>query len=176
MVKPSLVALSLGFLLAGCSERVSAPAPVTSRPASVAPAAPTVAAVTAVESSVPDVSYSYNPVGKPDPFRDTRDSACCMPTPPPACNGPLCGYELDQLKLSGVISGLANPVAVIESPQGKSYRVYRGSKVGRNGGVVKQVLRDALVVAEITQDGQGRALEHETVIRMQPDLPMTLEE
>jgi hypothetical protein len=41
---------------------------------------------------------------------------------------------------------------------------------------VPQVLRDSLAVAEVTQDGQGRSFEHETVIRMQPDLPMMLEE
>jgi type IV pilus assembly protein PilP len=173
-VKPSLVALSLGFLLSGCADRAPTPAPVAARPAAVT-AAPTVAAVSVAESSAPQEAYSYSPVGKPDPFKDPRDSACCMP-PPAHCTGPLCGYELEQLKLSGVISGLANPVAVIESPQGKSYRVYRGSKVGRNGGVVKQVRRDSLVVAEVMHDGQGRAFEHETVIRMQPDLPMTLEE
>ncbi len=174
-MKPSLVALSLGFLLSGCSDRAPAPAPDASRPATVT-ATPTVAAVPAAERSTPQDAYSYNPVGKPDPFRDPRDSDCCAPPPPTDCSGPLCGYELEQLKLSGIISGLANPVAVIESPQGKSYRVYRGSKVGRNGGVVKQVRRDSLVVAEVMRDGQGRSFEHETVIRMQPDLPMTLEE
>ena len=175
MVKPSLVALSLGFLLAGCSDRAPAPTPAASRPAAVA-AAPTVAAVPTQESAEPEPAYSYNPVGKPDPFRDPLDSACCMPPPLPSCTEPLCRYDLEQLKLSGVISGLANPVAVVESPQGKSYRIYRGSKVGKNGGVVKQVLRDSLVVAEVTQDGQGRSYAHETVIRMQPDLPMTLED
>jgi Tfp pilus assembly protein PilP len=67
-------------------------------------------------------------------------------------------------------------VAVIEGPQGKSYRVYRGTQVGRNGGVVKQVLRDAIVVAEIAQDGQGKSREFETILRMKADLPVDLGE
>lgn len=175
MVKPSLVALSLGLLLTGCSDRAPAPPPVASRPAAVT-AAPTLAAAPERERSEPQASYSYNPVGKPDPFRSPLDSVCCAPPPLPSCNEPLCRYELEQLKLSGIISGLANPVAVVESPQGKSYRIYQGSKVGRNGGVVKQVRRDSLVVAEITRDDQGRIYEHETILRMPPDLPMTLEE
>jgi len=175
MVKPSFVALSLGLLLAGCSDRTPAPAPLASRPAPVA-TAPTLAAAPASAHAEPQAAYSYTPVGKPDPFRNPLDSACCAPPPPTSCNEPLCHFELKQLKLSGVISGLANPVAVVESPQGKSYRIYQGSKVGRNGGVVKQVRRDSLVVAEITRDDQGRTYEHETIIRMPPDLPMALEE
>ena len=67
-------------------------------------------------------------------------------------------------------------MAVIESPKGKGYQVYRGSKLGRNGGVVKQVLRDAIVVAEVWRDGTGIPREQETVLRVQPDLPLTLDE
>jgi type IV pilus assembly protein PilP len=175
MVKTSLVALSLGLLLAGCSDRAPAPVPVASRPAAVA-AAPTLAAAPESERVEPQASYSYNPVGKPDPFRNPLNDICCELPPPSLCNEPLCRYELEQLKLSGVISGLANPVAVVESPQGKSYSIYQGSKVGRNGGVVKQVLRDSLVVAEAIQDDQGRTSVHETILRMPSDPPVALEE
>lgn len=174
-MKPTLVALSLGLLLAGCSDRASAPAPVASRPAAVA-ATPTLAAVPTQENTEAPVPYSYSPVGKRDPFRDTRGSFCCEPPPPGLCLEPLCRYELEQLKLSGVVSGLANPVAVVESPHGKSYWIYQGSKVGKNGGVVKQVRRDSLVVAEIIRDDQGHAYEHETILRMPSDPPMTVEE
>lgn len=171
MLKPSLAALSLGFLLSGCTAQAPAPAPAAPRPAAMA-AAPSVATAPAEEPSTPEVSYSYNPVGKRDPFRDRRDTPCCAPAPAPAsCNEPLCHYELEQLKLSGVISGLANPVAVIEGPQGTSYQVHRGSKVGRNGGVVKQVLRGAIVVAEVTRDEQGRSYEYETILSVPSDLP-----
>ena len=124
---------------------------------------------------MPEAAYSYNPVGKHDPFRPPLDTACCI-SPPIACEGPLCGYSLDELKLSGVISGLSNPVAVIENPKGKAFHIHRGSKVGRNGGVVKQVLRDAIVVAEIARDSQGLPHEYETVLRVQPDLPVSLGE
>jgi len=178
MLKPALVGLSLGVLLSGCSTQAPEPvrSPVASRPAAVAPA-PTAVEPTQ-EASEPAVLYSYNPVGKHDPFRNPLEnpSDCCLPPVVVACDGPLCGYSLDELKLSGVISGMANPVAVIEGPQGKSYRVYRGSKVGRNGGVVKQVLRDAIVVAEIAQDGQGKSREFETILRMKADLPVDLGE
>lgn len=177
MLKPSLVVLSVGVLLSGCSTRAPepVPSPVASQPAAVAPA-PTATVAAAPAASETEVPYSYNPVGKHDPFRDPRDTACCLPPVPIDCSGLLCQYDLDQLKLSGVVSGMANPVAVIEVPQGRSFQVSRGTKVGRNGGVVKRVLRDSIVVAEFAQDGQGLRREYETILRMQPDLPVSLGE
>jgi type IV pilus assembly protein PilP len=140
--------------------------------------APTATAELAEGAPVPEVSYSYNPVAKRDPFRNPFNpwTACCLPEIIIDCNGPLCVYNLEELKVSGVISGTANPVAVVEGPQGRSYSVYQGSKVGRNGGVVKRVLRDSIVVAEIVRDGQGVSHEYETVLRVKTDPPMALSE
>jgi type IV pilus assembly protein PilP len=176
MMKLSLVAVSLGVLLAGCSTRAPEPppSPAAARPSATAHAA-TVTPASTTEDSVPEVAYSYNPVGRRDPFRSPLGTSCCLP-PPIDCKGPLCGYSLDELKLSGVISGLSNPVAVIENPTGKAFHIHRGSQVGRNGGVVKQVLRDAIIVAEIARDSQGLPHEYETVLRVQPDLPLSLGE
>jgi type IV pilus assembly protein PilP len=177
MLKSSLAVLSVGVLLSGCSTQAPEPPAV---PAAPPPPAVIAAATPPSAPAAPpelEASYSYSPVGKPDPFRSRMGGeACCLPPTPPACEGPLCRYSLDEFKLAGVISGTANPVAVLESPKGKGYQVYRGSKVGRNGGVVKQVLRDAIVVAEVWRDGTGTAHEQETIIRLQPDLPVTLDE
>jgi type IV pilus assembly protein PilP len=171
-MKPSLAALAFGVLLFGCAQR----APESSRPpsvprvlSSVPTPAPTVTAMAA-----PAASYAYVPVGKRDPFRVGFE----LPPAPPAprhCDEPLCRYSLDELKLTGIVSGMGSPVAVLESPKGKGYSVYRGSKVGRNG-VVKQVLRDAVVVVESWPDPRGVARQEEIVLRMRPDAPLVLDE
>jgi type IV pilus assembly protein PilP len=130
-------------------------------------------AVTAPPAPIP--SYTYSPAGKRDPFRVDFE----LPPPSPAprnCDEPLCRYSLDELKLTGVISGMGNPVAVIESPRGKGYSVYRGSRLGKYGGIVTQVRRDAVVVVESWPDGQGHSREEETVLRMREDAPLTLGE
>lgn len=166
-MKLSLAALSFGMLLSGCSTQTPAP----QAPAAVAQPV-TVAPVLSTEASEPELAYSYVPI-KRDPFSVPQH------TPPPVtpvCEGPLCGYSLGELKLAGVISGTGNPVAVIESPRGKGYSVYQGSKVGKRGGVVKQVLRDSIVVAEYWQDGQGLMHEEQTILRVKPDLPIALDE
>jgi Tfp pilus assembly protein PilP len=166
-MKSSLAALSFGVLLSGCSTQLPQP---PARP--VAPAPVAVAPAPAAQVSEPEVAYSYMPI-KRDPFVPVIHNG---PPPLPACEGPLCRYSLDELKLAGVISGTSHPVAVLESPLGKGYSVYQGSKVGKNGGVVKQVLRDSIVVAEFWHDGQGLMREEEIILRVKPDMPVTLDE
>ncbi|MFL5356455.1 pilus assembly protein PilP [Archangium sp.] len=175
-MKPSLAALAFGVLFSGCSARAPepAPAPVSARPLAVAPAP----AHEPIARSDPIATYSYNPIGRRDPFRFE-----IAPTPEPVslegCDEtlePLCRYTLDELKLTGIVSGMGNPVAVLESPRGKGYSVYRGSRIGKHGGVVKQVLRDAVVVVESWPDAQGLARREETVLRMRADAPLELGE
>jgi Tfp pilus assembly protein PilP len=169
-MKPSLTAaVAAVVLLSGCSTRApEAPLRVTPP----GPAAP-VAAVSGVSEAPPAPAYAYVPFNKRDPFRPVSER---LPAPVVACDQPLCRYALDELKLAGIISGTSRPVAVLESPKGKGYPVYSGTRVGKHGGVVKRVLRDAIVVAEYwpTPDGQLRASE--VVLRVSPEAPLALEE
>jgi type IV pilus assembly protein PilP len=122
----------------------------------------------------PLATYAYVPAGKRDPFRVDIELTP-TPPPPPNCDGPLCRYSLDELKLTGIISGMGNPVAVLESPRGKGYSVYRGSRVGRYG-VVKQVLRDGVVVLQSWPAGNGPTRQEEVVLRMRAEAPLVLDE
>ena len=73
-------------------------------------------------------------------------------TPPPnqptACSEPLCQWDIDQLKLVAVVSGDANPLAMVEDPMGRGHIVRRNTRMGRQGGKVTQILRDEVVVTE----------------------------
>lgn len=167
-MKPSLAVLTAVALLSACAPRpAEAPARVVPRVPSPAPVAPVL-----VASAPGPASYQYVPSGKRDPFHHEA-----VFTPPPSrCQRPLCRYSLDELKLTGVISGLARPVAVLESPQGRGYPVSAGSPVGNRGGTVKQVLRDAVVVAELWPDAEGHVRASEVVLRLRPDAPLVLDE
>jgi len=173
-MKPSLAALAFGVLLSGCSERMPEPSRLVAapRPAAPAPApAPTLAARQDALSR-----YTYIPAGKRDPFRTELELPLPPPLPSLSCDEPLCRFNLEELKLTGIVSGMGNPVAVLESPRGKGYSVYRGSKVGKYGGVVKQVTRDTVVVVQSWPDPQGRARQEEIVLRMRADEPLNLGE
>jgi type IV pilus assembly protein PilP len=111
------------------------------------------AGVAAFGSNVP---YMYNPVGKRDPFRSPDEGQRGPKESDVSCNEPLCGFDLDQLQLVAVVSGDANPVAMVEDGARVGYLVHRNSRVGKQGGKVTQIQRDCVVVTEYFQTPDGK--------------------
>jgi type IV pilus assembly protein PilP len=161
-VKPAFLIRALGasalvVALAGCGNEAppaAAPAPVAPRPAAKAAeaAAPPVAAV----------AYMYNPVGKRDPFRGiymveggTRRNE--ERAEAEVCSEPLCRFDLNDLAVVAVVSGDANPLAMVEDKTGVGHIVRRNTKIGRQGGKVTQILRDCIVVTSFVSGPDGKA-------------------
>jgi type IV pilus assembly protein PilP len=149
-------------LVAACEDSKPAPAPAPKPKAKPAPVAeaPAVSAdggTVAAEAAAPYV-YAYNPVAKRDPYRVLFENAPDRKEgdPVPTCTEPLCQFDLDQLTLVAVISGDANPVAMLEDAAQVGHIVRRNTKVGKQGGKVTQILRDCIVITEYftTPDGK----------------------
>jgi type IV pilus assembly protein PilP len=114
-----------------------------------------------VPSTVEAYIYSYSSLGKRDPFRaPTLDTPGGKPIDginKEACDEPLCQMDIDELRLVAVVSGDANPVAMVEDRGGVGHVVRRNTKIGRQGGKVTAVLRDCLVVTSFVVGSDGRA-------------------
>src|SRR5205823_6386010 len=96
-----------------------------------------------------NVPYLYNPVGKRDPFRNMLEEGPrggTSGTGEGICGEPLCSFDIDQLTLVAVVSGDANPVAMVEDPAHVGHVVRRNSRMGKQGGKVTQIQRDCVVV------------------------------
>jgi len=122
-------------------------------------------------------AYSYTPIGKRDPFRsffDTFEPAAPTVRRETEC-GPLCQWELDQLKLVAIVSGVASPLAMLEDPEGRGHMVRRGSYIGKRDGKVSEIHRDRVVVTELLRNQQGQVLPIKTEIPLRteksPDAP-----
>lgn len=156
--------------LAACEEAPPPPPPP-------APAAAPAAAVAAPEPEAPVAAqapapyvYTYNPVGKRDPFRSPLEELGPNPNPGPVttCTEPLCAFDLDQLKLVAVVTGDANPVAMVEDPAGRGHIVRRNTRMGRQGGKVTQILRDSVTVTEVFS-GSGEIIKNPVTLQLKPD-------
>jgi type IV pilus assembly protein PilP len=148
---------ALGLLLAlasACGGSGSAPPPAPVKAAVAKPPPPPEPA------AAPAPTYAYNPVGKRDPFRSPEaEPAAQAALANATCTEPLCRFDIDQLTLVAVVSGDANPVAMVQDPQGRGYFVRRNTRVGRQGGKVTQIMSDAVVITEYftTPDGKTTA-------------------
>ncbi len=91
------------------------------------------------------LEYSYNPIGKRDPFKESSGSSQLVQV---GGGGPLTVYEIDQMKLVAVIWGISEPRGMVVLPDGKSYIVKRNSPIGRHFGKVARITPTALIVEE----------------------------
>lgn len=165
-MSPRLLALALALAVAGCGAP-KRPAPAPAAAAAAKPAAPVPAATTATPSARPtEPEYSYSSIGKRDPFRSYLSEMAQEATFAPTCPTPLGRYDIEQLKLVAVITGLEDPVAMVEAPTGVGYTIRRGACIGKNGGVVAAVRTGEVVVSEWAVRADGSRDATETVIRL----------
>jgi type IV pilus assembly protein PilP len=171
MSRRLLPALALAAL-AACGEPKPPPRPAAA-PAAAAKAAPAAAA----PAKGPEAEVAYSSVGKRDPFKsfiaDLRASTGPVVT---RCNTPLGRFELDQLRLVAIITGLADPLAMVEAPTGVGYTLRKGACVGKNGGVVTSIRSDEVVVAEWAVKADGTREKTQTALRLPREQSLNLEE
>ena len=155
------------FLLSSCGGGTAPPpppAPKAKTPVAEAKKAEPVQVAQNVEkkevTKKEELEFSYNPVGKADPFKPfiqvapekLRKSAFLTP---------LQKYDISQLKLVAIITIPEGNVALVEDQQGRGYFLKRGIAIGRHEGKVKAILRDRVIIEEAYSDVLGQAKVNE---------------
>jgi type IV pilus assembly protein PilP len=167
--------LALGLVGLSCGSKPRPTPPVVAAPA--APAQPAVAEAPADATKKPaEPEWSYSSVGKRDPFRSFMTGPGRQGPERPTCPTPLGKFELEQLKLVAVITGLEDPVAMVEAPNGVGYAVRRGACIGKNGGTVAAVRTGEVVVAEWAIRADGTRDRTQTVLSLPKKEALNLEE
>ena len=175
MTRLLLVATVLAAVTAaGCGEKKPAPRPVPKAPPAAGPVA-VKAEAQALEPAAPE--WSYSSIGKRDPFKsfladvETAGSGVIS-----RCTTPLGRFELDQLRLVAVVTGLDDPVAMVEAPNGIGYSLRRGACVGRNGGTVAAVRSGEVVVSEWVTRADGARDKTQTILKLPKQASLNIEE
>ncbi len=120
--------------------------------------------IVAAEPPPPPVYAHHEPPCRRDPFRPfTIDLG---PGDRRALT-PLQRYELQELRVTGVVLGLEQPRAALEDSTGKGFIVTPGTLVGRNQGVITAILRRQVVVEERSLDLSGREHWKQVVLQME---------
>lgn len=144
--------------LVGCSdEPASAPQPQVRKVNK--PPAKQVPAPEVKEEEEKEAEFVYVTEGRRDPFVPlSRIRRPLAASAEPAT--PLQSYDLGQFRLAGVIVGKGASKAMVIAPDGKSYILSKGVKIGKNSGVVISINSDAVVVEEKYYDFSGNVIEN----------------
>jgi type IV pilus assembly protein PilP len=172
----TLLLLSATLAAAGCGDAKPPPRPPTTAARPAASAAPAAGAAEA-PSKPAEPEWAYSSVGKRDPFRSflaemTQETG----TLTTRCATPLGRFEVEQLKLKAVVTGLEDPVAMVEAPNGVGYTIRRGACIGKNGGTVSAVRSGEVIVSEWTVRADGTRDSTQTVLRLPREAELNLEE
>jgi len=111
-----------------------------------------------------EAEYSYNPAGKPDPFRPFIQLISARGSSGTAPMTPLQKYDISQLKLVAIISSPGGNIALVEDVAGKGYFLKKGTWIGKNDGKVTKILKDKVIVEEVYQDIFGQTKTNEVSI------------
>ncbi len=146
------------FLVGGCGGGTPAPSlPTKAKSLSVEKnkEGPAKVAEKKEPEKMEEAEYSYNPAGKPDPFKPfiqlaSRGGSRTAPATP------LQKFDISQLKLVAIITTSEGNIALVEDATGKGYFLKKGTWVGRNDGKVTKILKDTVIIQEVYQDIFGQ--------------------
>lgn len=106
-------------------------------------------------------------VGLRDPFRPFN--LALRPRVVETPKTPLEQYDVGALKLVAVIYDTQNPKAMVEDDTGLGYTISIGTRIGNQGGTVKVIDPDRVVIEEEFVDFYGEKKKTEIVLRLKPE-------
>ncbi len=126
--------------------------PLTGSAANATPAAMTTQIQTPITTSPID-NYSYNPLGKPDPFRPfvTVDVAVAKKQvlkKAEVSMFPLQRADAEKYRIVGIAGDKDHRVAICEDTAKKFYTLYKGTRIGLYNGKVIEIMADRVIIEE----------------------------
>jgi type IV pilus assembly protein PilP len=174
--------LILGMVIvtvfSGCGEQAPLEETTPEKIEKTEPPAPQAAveeqAVVEAEAVPTPPGYEYDPTGRREPFEPLikdvipEDEDPILPPDPEEQRMPLQKFEVNQLKITGIVMGSFGDYARVIAPDGKSYTVNVGTLVGTHEGEVNSITDNAVVVREFIRYESGKVEEVETPLYLNP--------
>lgn len=101
--------------------------------------------------------YAYDPKGKRDPFMPFYGGESITPGDLVGPVTTLQRYDLDRLRLIGIIWDISRPRAMVLDPTGNVHVIEVNAKMGRNNAYVAAIREGEIVVVEPFEDGEKKS-------------------
>ncbi len=137
--------------------------PAAAAPARIAAVPKSQAADDSFEGSGRGATYDH--MGGRDPFRSfewERKELANMEM----VGGPLEQFDVSQLSLVAIVWKTGSARALVEDPAGHSYIIGKGTRVGKNEGLVTQIDDNLVVVNETYEDYLGNVTKKDIEMRI----------
>ncbi len=109
--------------------------------------------------------YIYSPAGKRDPFKPFIALGPKKPISTARLT-PLQRYDVSELRLVGILKGPAGYRALLEDAGGKGFIITKGTLIGPENGLVKEIRDDRVIIKQTHKDIFGQIKEREISIRL----------
>jgi type IV pilus assembly protein PilP len=116
-----------------------------------------------------ELSYSYDPTGRRDPFKslispkkgpsETKEEVVEIVSP-------LQEYDLSSLTVVGVVWGALGKRAMVRTPDGKGYTVTENVPIGKGRSRVVQITQEGLVIEVISRDSSGKLVREMVLMEL----------
>jgi len=107
----------------------------------------------------------YDQTGLRDPFRsfewERRELAA-----QDMVGGPLEQFDVSQLSVIAVVWKTGSARALVEDPAGQSYIIGKGTRIGKNDGMVTEIDDNLVVVNETYEDYLGKITKKDIEMRI----------
>ena len=153
------ISIALLFLIGGCGGGTppsSLPPKIKSPAVEKKKEGTTTVAEKKEPEKMEEAEFSYNPVGKPDPFKPFLQLTSVREGSRSGILTPLQKYDISQLKLVAIISSPEGNIALVEDATGKGYFLKKGTFIGKNDGKITKILKDKVIIEEVYQDIFGQ--------------------
>ncbi|HTZ17932.1 MAG TPA: pilus assembly protein PilP [Dissulfurispiraceae bacterium] len=126
-------------------------------------AQPAVSAAAGAEVPKKEGAYEYSGLDRRDPFAPLVSKREAGKEKGIA---PLEAYDVNEVKVIAILWAKTKYYAVFSLPDGKSYTVNEGAKVGTRNGVITKITKDQVVIKERVRDARGSMSPRDTVLRL----------
>ena len=156
--------LALLFIVIGCEKKQPPPAVTTAQPIAAQPSAqPQEADI--IDDAPEQQGYIYDRRSRRDPFLPLILPRKVKPldkTKP----GTLESYELKEFTLTGIIKRDPQNLAMLVTPDNRSFNVFKGNTIGLNKGTVKEITDSKVILIEYSQNYAGEKVPREIILEL----------
>lgn len=109
-------------------------------------------------------SYRYSSASRRDPFMPLI--ILRQDTERKKGESPVEDYDISDFKLIAILWNKTGYFALITLPDGKSYTLKTGTRIGLNSGRVYKITKDSVIIKEPARDYKGAIVEKERIIKL----------